>query len=64
MHQNNLELTREVAQLARDFDVGETPVIAKGIGGKKNELEEMLRDLKFRQFNNTSKTKVVISIIW
>ena len=40
MHQNNLELTREVAQLARDFDVGETLVIAKGIGGKKMNWEE------------------------
>ena len=40
MHQNNLELTREVAQLARDFDVGETPVIAKEIGGKKMNWEE------------------------
>ena len=64
MHQNNLELTREVAQLARDFDVGETPVITKGTGGKKNELGGILRDLKLRQFNNTPKTKVVISIIW
>ena len=35
MNQNNLELTREIAQLARDFDVGETPVIAKGIREKK-----------------------------
>jgi len=64
MYQNNLALTGEITQPARDFDVGETLVIAKGIGGKKNELEGMLRDLKFRQFNNTSKTKVVISIIW
>ena len=36
MHQNNLELIRQVAQLARDLDVGETPVIARGIGGKSD----------------------------
>ena len=40
MYQNNLALTGEITQLSRDFDVGETPVIAKGIGGKKMNWKE------------------------
>ena len=40
MHQNNLEFTGEISQLVRDFDVGDTPVIAKGIGGKKMNWKE------------------------
>ena len=48
-HQDNLELMRQVADLARDLDVGETPVIARGIGGKSDLWEEQ-RDQIVQRF--------------
>ena len=49
VHQDNLELMRQVAQLARDLDVGEAPVIARGIGGKSDLWEEQ-RDQIVQRF--------------
>jgi sugar phosphate isomerase/epimerase len=50
-HQSNLEHLRVCAQLARDLGLPETPVLAMGIGGKRDQwdsirgrLVELLRD--------------------
>ncbi|MBD3182549.1 TIM barrel protein [Candidatus Poribacteria bacterium] len=48
IHQERLELAKHVRQLAEDFDLGDTPVLSVGIGGKSNMWEShrnMLIDL-------------------
>ena len=39
VHQRNLRLIREVAQLGRDLDLGPNPVLSMGIGGKSAQWE-------------------------
>lgn len=42
---STMEQLRTCAQLARDLGVGEVPVLAMGIGGKRDEWEEISADL-------------------
>ena len=44
-HRQNLEHVRACAQLARDLGLREPPVLAIGIGGKKDQWEEIRDDL-------------------
>ena len=38
-HEDRLEFTRQVVQLARDFNIGDLPVLSVGIGGKSGMWE-------------------------
>lgn len=38
-HKSNIRLTRQVAELAKDLDLGQNPVISMGIGGKSSSWE-------------------------
>jgi len=39
VHKSNIRLTRQVAELAKDLDLGQNPVISMGIGGKSGSWE-------------------------
>jgi len=50
VHKGNLRLTRQVAELARDLDLGPNPVLSMGIGGKsalwETQREQIVRLLE------------------
>jgi hydroxypyruvate isomerase len=53
-HKERLELVKQVMQIARDLDMGESPVISTGIGGR-TAMWETHRDLLLQQLEDYAK---------